>query len=429
VLLRTVAHRHTWPRGPFPPPPEEGSPREGRLRIEAVADAVLRVRYALGSQIRDGGDGMIVAAPPPPSSVEVAATADRVAIRTPAMSAVATLRAYGLEVRGAGAARLRIGGPDLSYFAVGDSLGTGVSQDLGDGRPVATETFGIGPGDALYPTATRDGFGETFLGLDKAGQTIDLWVSDAMGAHTPRLYKAVPFWLTTSGYGVFLHTSSRVTAWAGSRAAHQVQVAVDDDLLDYFIFLGAPAEVLAGYTALTGRAPLPPDWGEIDVAFRLGDSRIILEAKWTTDPISFGPVNLLVTRARQRLEGTIGIFASMAGYTTPALDQVSRSGERVRIVLFDAEHVEALISGLASPHELIDAALEEASATGRTYVGVAELLASHGSPIEPPIGFGPPAGTTNRLSATRPRGSRRRSWSTPRRTSEASPWTPIGGCW
>jgi alpha-D-xyloside xylohydrolase len=137
---------------------------------------------------------------------------------------------------------------------VGDSLGTGVSKDRGDGRPVATETFGIGPGDAVY------GFGETFLGLDKTGQTIDLWVADAMGAHTPRCYKAVPFFLTTGGYGVFLHTSNRVTAWAGSRAASQVQVAVDDDVLDYLVFLGPPADILAGYTALTGRAPVPPAW-------------------------------------------------------------------------------------------------------------------------------------------------------------------------
>jgi alpha-D-xyloside xylohydrolase len=67
-----------------------------------------------------------------------------------------------------------VGGPDPSYFAVGDSLGTGVSQDLDDGRPVATETFGIGPGDAVY------GFGETFLGLDKTGQTLDLSVADAV---------------------------------------------------------------------------------------------------------------------------------------------------------------------------------------------------------------------------------------------------------
>jgi alpha-D-xyloside xylohydrolase len=262
VLARTAAYRDPWPQGPFPPPPDRSRPREGRLRIEAVADTVLRVRYAPGPEVRDGGQGMLTGAPPPAASVEVAAAPDRVVLRTPAMTAVATLDPYRLEVRGAAGApapsgrvpRAVIGGPDPSYFAVGDSLGTGVSQDLDDGRPVATETFGIGPGDAVY------GFGETFLGLDKTGQTLDLWVADAMGAHTPRCYKPVPFWLTTGGYGVFLHTSNRVTAWAGSRAGHQVQVAVDDGVLDYFVLLGSPADVLAGYTALTGRAPVPPAW-------------------------------------------------------------------------------------------------------------------------------------------------------------------------
>jgi hypothetical protein len=156
------------------------------------------------------------------------------------------------------------------------------------------------------------------------------------------------------------------------------------------------ADVLRAYE-IQARVSQPTDLGEIDVAFRLGETRIILEAKWTTDPIGFGAVSLLATRARQRLEGTIGVFASMAGYTPPALDQVSRSGERVRVVLFDGEHVEALIGGLAAPHELIDAALGEASVTGRTYVGVTGLLASHDRPAEPPIGFGPPEGYNQQL--------------------------------
>jgi len=262
VLAATEADPDPWPAGPFPPPPDRSRPEEGRLRIEAVADTVLRVRYAPGLEVRDGGQHMLVGAPPPATAVEVAADGDRVVLRTPAMTAEATLDPYALEVRataaGPGAAgrrpRVRVGGPDPSYFAVGDSLGTGVGRDPADGRPVATESFGLGPGDAVF------GFGETFLGLDKTGQTLDLWVSDAMGAHTPRCYKPVPFWLTTGGWGVFLHTSSRVTAWAGSRAASQVQVAVDDDLLDYFVLLGSPAEILAAYTALTGRAPVPPAW-------------------------------------------------------------------------------------------------------------------------------------------------------------------------
>jgi Holliday junction resolvase-like predicted endonuclease len=151
------------------------------------------------------------------------------------------------------------------------------------------------------------------------------------------------------------------------------------------------ADVLRAYE-IRARVSQPTNLGEIDVAFRLGETRIILEAKWTRNPIDFGPVSLLATRARQRLEGTLGVFVSMAGYTAPAVDQVSRSGERVRVVLFDGEHVEALIGGLASPAELIDAALGEASATGRTYVSVVELLASHDRPGGPPIGFGPPEG-------------------------------------
>jgi alpha-D-xyloside xylohydrolase len=81
-------------------------------------------------------------------------------------------------------------------------------------------------------------------------------VSDAMGVDTPRVYKAVPFFCTTGGYGVFLQTANRVTAWAASRTAAKVQVAVDDGVLDYFVLLGPPAD----YTALTGRAPLPPAW-------------------------------------------------------------------------------------------------------------------------------------------------------------------------
>ena len=52
-----------------------------------------------------------------------------------------------------------------------------MSRDLGDGRPVATETFGLGQGDAVY------GFGETFLGLPFARPLVlefphDWWTRD-----------------------------------------------------------------------------------------------------------------------------------------------------------------------------------------------------------------------------------------------------------
>lgn len=111
VLARTAAYRDPWPQGPFPPPPDRSRPREGRLRIEAVADTVLRVRYASGPEVRDGGQGMLTGAPPPAASVEVAAAPDRVVLRTPAMTAVASLDPYRLEVRGAAGAPAGSSGP------------------------------------------------------------------------------------------------------------------------------------------------------------------------------------------------------------------------------------------------------------------------------------------------------------------------------
>ncbi len=158
------------------------------------------------------------------------------------------------------------------------------------------------------------------------------------------------------------------------------------------------AEVLAAY-GISTRVSERGDLGEIDVAFSLDGTRFVLEAKWHEQRIDFGPVNLLATRTRQRLEGTLGIFVSMSGYTAPTLDQLGRSGERVRIILFDDEHVEALVAGVAAPHELIVAAVEEAGATGRFYVSVADLLHPHDRAAQPPVVFGPPPGYEQQLVA------------------------------
>ena len=71
-LARTQAYPDPWPTGPFPAPPDRSRPEEGRLRIEAVADTVLRVRYAPGSQVRDGAFWHEYSAPsagPPPWDV------------------------------------------------------------------------------------------------------------------------------------------------------------------------------------------------------------------------------------------------------------------------------------------------------------------------------------------------------------------------
>jgi alpha-D-xyloside xylohydrolase len=254
VTLRTASYRDPWPAAPFPPPPDPSTEIRGSLHLEAIGERAVRVRHVLGGDLRDGGDSMIVGELEAPATRVIAGAAGA-ELRTARLTLTASLDSFELKLldRGTGR-RVRIGGPDRNYFAVGDSLGTGVSLDTADARPVATETFSIPPGTTVH------GFGESFVGFDKTGQTIDLEVHDAMGVHTPRMYKPVPFFVATGGYGVFVHTTASATAWVGSRSANEVQLAIDDDVLDYVVFVGSVREILGDYTTLTGRAPMPPDW-------------------------------------------------------------------------------------------------------------------------------------------------------------------------
>ena len=115
-------------------------------------------------------------------------------------------------------------------------------------------SFGLSPGEKLF------GCGESFTRLDKRGQKLVLWTYDAYSAQTPNMYKPVPFFMSSRGYGIFVHTSTPLTFDLGRSHDGAAVVYLGDDQLDLFFFFGSPREILSEYTALTGRAPLPPLW-------------------------------------------------------------------------------------------------------------------------------------------------------------------------
>jgi alpha-D-xyloside xylohydrolase len=115
-------------------------------------------------------------------------------------------------------------------------------------------TFSLTPGERLF------GGGESFTRLDKRGQKMVLWTCDAYGAQTPYMYKPVPFFMSSRGYGMFVHTSAPLTFDLGRSYDGAATIFLGDDLLDLFFFFGSPKEILTEYTALTGRAPTPPLW-------------------------------------------------------------------------------------------------------------------------------------------------------------------------
>ncbi|HEX7296238.1 MAG TPA: TIM-barrel domain-containing protein, partial [Pyrinomonadaceae bacterium] len=104
------------------------------------------------------------------------------------------------------------------------------------------------------------GCGESFTRFNKRGQRVLVSTRDGMGTQNEYMYKPIPFFLSSNGYGMFVHTSAPLTFDIGKYFdAHNV-IYSGDETLDLFVFLGEPKDILSEYTALTGRSPVPPLW-------------------------------------------------------------------------------------------------------------------------------------------------------------------------
>jgi alpha-D-xyloside xylohydrolase len=121
----------------------------------------------------------------------------------------------------------------------------------------------------LSPDEKIFGCGESFTRLDKRGQKVVLWADDANGVQNETMYKPIPFFMSSRGYGMFMHTSSPVTCDFGKYFSNINSLMIGDDVLDLFVFLGDPKEILDEYTTITGKSPMPPLW-----SFGLWMSRI-----------------------------------------------------------------------------------------------------------------------------------------------------------
>jgi len=130
-----------------------------------------------------------------------------------------------------------------------------VQPDVPSRGFLVTVSFRLGAIESLY------GLGEKFTRLDKVGRRIVSWTQDAFGSTSERSHKNVPFLWSTKGWGLLLDTGARIVWDLGSASTQSWTAAVEAPALDAYIIYGpAPREILARYTGLTGRAPIPPKW-------------------------------------------------------------------------------------------------------------------------------------------------------------------------
>ncbi|GAB3443372.1 alpha-xylosidase [Actinophytocola sediminis] len=147
----------------------------------------------------------------------------------------------------------------VTFTAAGRVLTTSGDNDLAimstaDGGHHLRERLTLGVGDAVY------GLGERFGPLVKNGQVVDIWNADG-GTSSEQAYKNIPFFLTNAGYGIFVNHTGLTSFEVGSEDVSRIQFSAETQSLQYFVIHGpSPKEILARYTALTGRPALPPAW-------------------------------------------------------------------------------------------------------------------------------------------------------------------------
>jgi alpha-D-xyloside xylohydrolase len=166
---------------------------------------------------------------------------------------------YATITSGALAARFHRGDDWRLDFMAGDRVLTSsgfkamAALDTDEGSFVREQLL-LGVGDAVY------GLGERFGPLVKNGQQVDIWNADG-GTSSEQAYKNVPFYLTNAGYGVFVNHPGKVSFEVASEVVSRVSFSVAGQTMEYLVIYGpTPREILRKYTALTGRAALPPAW-------------------------------------------------------------------------------------------------------------------------------------------------------------------------
>jgi alpha-D-xyloside xylohydrolase len=290
-----------------------GKEAQGCVRIDVLSDDVIRVRYAEGDRVPENRTRMVVGSFAGPTRCELVSgarqqftgekawwlkkegekdsTGQCVQVVTGAMRMTVGLDPFRIELSKLdGTPITGIGGPEKNNFCNWDAYNTGINREINSGLPIATEKFDLMHDECIY------GLGEKFIKLNKVGQTIELEMADALGVSTHRSYKNVPFYVSTHGYGVFFNHSSLMCYWVGSLSAADVQVAAEDDFLDYYVFVGDIRHVLSRYTDLTGKGVLPPKWSfgywQSKISYKSADETLEIARKYREHDIPCDVIHL-----------------------------------------------------------------------------------------------------------------------------------------
>lgn len=114
------------------------------------------------------------------------------------------------------------------------------------------------------------------------------------------------------------------------------------------------------------RPPYKADERQIDGSVTIDGTTYLVELKFTTDQTGIGDIDSFMAKVNNKADNTMGLFVSMAGYSSVAISQASKP--RTPLLLLDASHVFLALQGLWEFPELVSRVRQHASQTSEAYL-------------------------------------------------------------
>lgn len=108
------------------------------------------------------------------------------------------------------------------------------------------------------------GMGERYSHMQFRGQNVDNYVYNEYRDQRLKTYIPSPFAISSAGYGIYLATLSYSMFKFGTTLNDlleiEVDLNVDKQSLELYLFSGKPLDIIRQYTDITGKPILPPKW-------------------------------------------------------------------------------------------------------------------------------------------------------------------------
>jgi hypothetical protein len=110
---------------------------------------------------------------------------------------------------------------------------------------------------------------------------------------------------------------------------------------------------------------------QIDGAFELEGTQFLLEARWQEDRQGAAPLDSFSKKVERKLENTLGLFISLAGFTDEGV--AAFRGSRPSVILMDGEDLALVLQGFVDFRELLKHKVRQAAQTGDPYLKARDI--------------------------------------------------------